>query len=147
MTAWNSASWVRFFSCCGWSAQAKWLITICGSKPSWSIIRLTIATSLSRKPSRFMPVSKWSAAGSGLAARDAERQPLLEHRQRGEARHQPVLGVDLGGAGEEAVEDEDVRVGHRGRARASASSSVAVKKNWAPAARRAPARPAAMPRP
>ena len=31
MTDWNSASWVRFFSCCGWSAQARWLITICGS--------------------------------------------------------------------------------------------------------------------
>ena len=61
-----------------------------------------------------MPVSKWSAAGTASSARNAERQPLLEHRERGEARHQPVLGVELGGAGQEAVENEDVRVRHRG---------------------------------
>ncbi len=31
VTAVNSASWVRFFSCSGWSAQARWLMTICGA--------------------------------------------------------------------------------------------------------------------
>ena len=29
-TVWKRASWVRLFSCDGWSAQARWLMTICG---------------------------------------------------------------------------------------------------------------------
>ncbi len=58
--------WASFMGCVGSSAQARWLITSSGASPPRSVARCSAAAM--GRPRRLMPVSTWTAHGSGRPA-------------------------------------------------------------------------------
>ena len=107
-----------FFGCSGSSAQARWLITSASSKALDRGLRARkrTSTSAAERPSRFMPLSIWMAAGKLRARRRTERRPFFDLVGAVEHRAQAELAIDSGRVLEQPAEHIDGRVGQGARA-------------------------------
>ena len=128
----NAASCASLAGCCGSSAQARWLITSPTAMPSKaSGVADSRSTSAGGRPSRDMPLSTCSVAGSLRPARLAAAAPGLDLLDA--VQHRNGTGRDAGvfGAGRYTVEHMDFGAPPSAARSVSASPSCATKNTVA----------------